>query len=78
MSKRPTHYRDQQAWPDLHQLVPAHTASPTIRRRRRNSGTGAAIAQVKPGSNPPCDDWVDLVVDFLAYQQSRDERPIAL
>src|SRR5688500_4191597 len=23
MSKRPTHYRDQQAWPDLQQLVPA-------------------------------------------------------
>lgn len=31
-----------------------------------------------PGAPISYDDWVDLVVDFLAYEQSRDDRPIVL
>jgi pimeloyl-ACP methyl ester carboxylesterase len=39
---------------------------------------GYGLTQVKPGTVPTYDDWVDLVVDFLAYEQSRDDRPIVL
>lgn len=39
---------------------------------------GYGLTQVKPGTTPSYDDWVDLVVDFLAYEQSRDDRPIVL
>ncbi|MEE1766835.1 alpha/beta fold hydrolase [Streptomyces sp. JV185] len=39
---------------------------------------GYGLTQVKPGATPSYDDWVDLVVDFLAYEQSRDDRPIVL
>jgi pimeloyl-ACP methyl ester carboxylesterase len=39
---------------------------------------GYGLSQLKPGRVPTYDDWVDLVVDFLAYEQSRDARPIVL
>ncbi|MFF0967191.1 alpha/beta hydrolase [Streptomyces sp. NPDC003703] len=39
---------------------------------------GYGLTQVRPGSTPSYDDWVDLVVDFLAFEQSRDDRPIVL
>ncbi|MEU1229157.1 alpha/beta hydrolase [Streptomyces sp. NPDC005828] len=39
---------------------------------------GYGLTQVRPGSTPSYDDWVDLVVDFLAQEQSRDDRPIVL
>ncbi|MFF2216733.1 alpha/beta hydrolase [Streptomyces antibioticus] len=39
---------------------------------------GYGLTQVKPGTTPSYDDWVDLVVDFLAFEQSRDDRPIVL
>jgi pimeloyl-ACP methyl ester carboxylesterase len=39
---------------------------------------GYGLTQLKPGTVPTYDDWVDLVVDFLAYEQSRDDRPIVL
>ncbi|WP_037366787.1 alpha/beta hydrolase [Amycolatopsis orientalis] len=39
---------------------------------------GYGLTQVKPGTTPSYEDWVDLVVDFLAYEQSRDDRPIVL
>ncbi|MFG2881814.1 alpha/beta hydrolase [Streptomyces sp. NPDC048297] len=39
---------------------------------------GYGLTQVEPGSTPSYDDWVDLVVDFLAHEQSRDDRPIVL
>lgn len=39
---------------------------------------GYGLTQVAPGVVPSYDDWVDLVVDFLAYEQSRDNRPIVL
>ncbi|WP_044519081.1 alpha/beta hydrolase [Mycolicibacterium septicum] len=39
---------------------------------------GYGLTQVAPGTVPSYDDWVDLVVDFLAYEQSRDDRPIVL
>ncbi|AHH19942.1 putative hydrolase, alpha/beta hydrolase family [Nocardia nova SH22a] len=39
---------------------------------------GYGLTQVAPGAVPSYDDWVDLVVDFLAYEQSRDDRPIVL
>ncbi|MGW4380378.1 alpha/beta hydrolase [Kitasatospora sp. NPDC004531] len=39
---------------------------------------GYGLTKVKPGTTPSYDDWVDLVVDFLAYEQSRDDRPIVL
>lgn len=39
---------------------------------------GYGLTQVAPGHVPSYDDWVDLVVDFLAYEQSRDDRPIVL
>ncbi|MBV2155401.1 alpha/beta hydrolase [Kitasatospora sp. SUK 42] len=39
---------------------------------------GYGLTQVRRGSTPSYDDWVDLVVDFLAFEQSRDDRPIVL
>ncbi|MFV8164938.1 alpha/beta hydrolase [Mycobacterium sp. 134] len=39
---------------------------------------GYGLTQVRPGAPVSYDDWVDLVVDFLAYEQSRDDRPIVL
>jgi len=39
---------------------------------------GYGLTQVKPGTIPSYDDWVDLVVDFLAFERSRDDRPIVL
>jgi len=39
---------------------------------------GYGLTQVKPGATPSYDDWVDLVVGFLAFEQSRDDRPIVL
>ncbi|WP_066911633.1 alpha/beta hydrolase [Millisia brevis] len=39
---------------------------------------GYGMTRVAPGTTPSYDDWVDLVVDFLAYEQSRDDRPIVL
>ncbi|ART70718.1 alpha/beta hydrolase [Mycobacterium dioxanotrophicus] len=39
---------------------------------------GYGLTQVRPGALVSYDDWVDLVVDFLAYEQTRDDRPIVL
>ncbi|PQM48263.1 hypothetical protein C1Y40_01494 [Mycobacterium talmoniae] len=39
---------------------------------------GYGLSQVRPGCTVSYDDWVNLVVDFLAYEQSRDDRPIIL
>ena len=39
---------------------------------------GYGLTQLKPGTVPSYEDWVDLVADFLAYEQSRDDRPIVL
>jgi alpha-beta hydrolase superfamily lysophospholipase len=39
---------------------------------------GYGLTQLQPGTVPSYEDWVDLVVDFLAYEQSRDDRPIVL
>ncbi|MFB7452205.1 alpha/beta hydrolase [Streptomyces sp. NPDC056194] len=39
---------------------------------------GHGLTQVRPGSTPSYDDGVDLVVDLLAREQSRDDRPIVL
>ncbi|MET8815653.1 alpha/beta fold hydrolase [Streptomyces sp. NPDC004549] len=39
---------------------------------------GYGLTQVRPGTTPSYDDWVDLVVDYLAHEQSRDDRPIVL
>ncbi|MGW7408799.1 alpha/beta hydrolase [Streptomyces sp. NPDC054833] len=39
---------------------------------------GYGLTQVKAGTTPSYDDWVDLVVDFLAHERSRDNRPIVL
>ncbi|MFF4569493.1 alpha/beta hydrolase [Streptomyces sp. NPDC001410] len=39
---------------------------------------GYDLTQVRPGTTPSYDDWGDLVVDFLAHEQSRDDRPIVL
>jgi pimeloyl-ACP methyl ester carboxylesterase len=39
---------------------------------------GYGLTQVAPGFVPSYDDWVDLIVDFLAFEQSRDDRPIIL
>ncbi|MFF0559606.1 hypothetical protein [Streptomyces sp. NPDC004266] len=35
---------------------------------------GHGLSRVKPGATPSYDDWGDLVVDFLAHEQSRDGR----
>ncbi|GAA1038249.1 alpha/beta hydrolase [Streptomyces murinus] len=39
---------------------------------------GYGLTQVRPGTTPSYDDWVDLVVDFLAHERARDGRPIIL
>lgn len=39
---------------------------------------GYGLTQVAAGAVPRYDEWVDLVVDFLAYEQTRDDRPIVL
>ncbi|MEU6563366.1 alpha/beta hydrolase [Nocardia nova] len=39
---------------------------------------GYGLTGVRPGFVPSYADWVDLVVDYLAYEQSRDDRPIVL
>lgn len=39
---------------------------------------GYGLTEVAVNSVPTYADWVDLVVDFLAYEQSRDDRPIVL
>jgi pimeloyl-ACP methyl ester carboxylesterase len=39
---------------------------------------GYGLTQVAPGTSFAYDDWVDLVVDFIAHEQSRDDRPIIL
>ncbi|MGM9445019.1 alpha/beta hydrolase [Streptomyces murinus] len=39
---------------------------------------GYGLTQVRPGTTPSYDDWVDLVVDFLAHERARDDRPIIL
>jgi len=39
---------------------------------------GYGLTRVAPGTNFAYDDWVDLVVDFVADEQSRDNRPIVL
>ncbi|MBZ9644785.1 alpha/beta hydrolase [Streptomyces sp. PSKA30] len=128
----PLYYRDQQAWRDLQQFLPARlrltddTApeeefwdwrghrvhldryrNPAARAKvvlHHGVGTngrqvtlilgaplaqrgfetvaldnlGYGLTQVRPGTTPSYDDWVDLVVDFLAFEQSRDDRPIVL
>lgn len=128
----PVYYRDQQAWRDLQQFLPArlhltdNTApaeefwdwrghrvhldrypNPAAKAKvvlHHGVGTngrqmslilgaplascgfetvaldnlGYGLTQVKPGTTPSYDDWVDLVVDFLAFEQSRDGRPIVL
>ncbi|MFC8520758.1 alpha/beta hydrolase [Streptomyces sp. NPDC057257] len=129
---KPVYYRDQQAWRDLQQFLPARlrltdkTApeeefwdwrghrvhldryrNPAAKAKvvlHHGVGTngrqmtlilgaplaargfetvaldnlGYGLTQVKPGTTPSYDDWVDLVVDFLAHEQSRDDRPIVL
>lgn len=39
---------------------------------------GYGLTRVAPGANYSYSDWVDLVVDFIAKEQSRDDRPIVL
>ncbi|MCE3033471.1 alpha/beta hydrolase [Streptomyces sp. CMSTAAHL-2] len=39
---------------------------------------GYGLTQVRAGTTPSYDDWVDLVVDFLAHERARDDRPIVL
>ena len=39
---------------------------------------GYGLTEMAPGTVPSYDDWVELVVDFLAYEQTRDDRPIIL
>lgn len=39
---------------------------------------GYGLTQINAGSTPSYDDWVDLVLDYLAYEQARDDRPIVL
>ena len=39
---------------------------------------GYGLTSVAPGTNPSYEDWVDLVVDFLAAERSRDDRPVVL
>lgn len=39
---------------------------------------GYGLTEVRPGANPAYDDWVELVVDFLAHEHTRDDRPIVL
>ncbi|MEV7394236.1 MULTISPECIES: alpha/beta hydrolase [unclassified Streptomyces] len=128
----PVHYRDQQAWRDLQQFLPARLRltddtlpeeefwtwrghrvhldrypNPAAKAKvvlHHGVGTngrqmslilgaplaargfetvaldnlGYGLTQVKPGTTPSYDDWVDLVVDFLAHERARDDRPIVL
>lgn len=39
---------------------------------------GYGLTSVARGYKPSYDDWVDQVVDFIAYERSRDPRPIVL
>jgi alpha-beta hydrolase superfamily lysophospholipase len=39
---------------------------------------GYGLTSVARGHNPTYNDWVDQVVDFLAYERSRDPRPIVV
>jgi pimeloyl-ACP methyl ester carboxylesterase len=39
---------------------------------------GYGLTQVAPRINFAYDDWVDLVVDFIAHERTRDTRPIVL
>lgn len=39
---------------------------------------GYGLTRVAEGAEFGYDDWVDLVVDFIAHEQSRDDRPIVL
>lgn len=39
---------------------------------------GYGLTEVVAGTTPSYDDWVDLIVDFLAHERSRDDRPIVL
>ncbi|MDR2961667.1 MAG: alpha/beta hydrolase [Stenotrophomonas sp.] len=39
---------------------------------------GYGLTKVAPGTTFSYDDWVDLVVDFIAYERTRDDRPIVL
>ncbi|WP_353114356.1 alpha/beta hydrolase [Microbacterium sp.] len=39
---------------------------------------GYGMTAVKPGTNPDYNDWVNMVVDFLAFEKTRDTRPIVL
>jgi alpha-beta hydrolase superfamily lysophospholipase len=39
---------------------------------------GFGLTRVVPGSRYSYDDWVRMVVDFLAYEKTRDDRPIVL
>ncbi|MEU1200353.1 alpha/beta fold hydrolase [Streptomyces sp. NPDC005813] len=39
---------------------------------------GYGLTQVRRGATPTYDDWVDLVVEYLAHERSRDDRPIVL
>ncbi|QKW11023.1 alpha/beta hydrolase [Streptomyces sp. NA04227] len=39
---------------------------------------GYGMTGVRPGTTPSYDDWVDLVVDFVAHERSGDDRPVVL
>ncbi len=39
---------------------------------------GYGLTRVAPGTRFAYGDWVDLVVDFIAHEQERDDRPIVL
>ena len=39
---------------------------------------GYGLTRVAEGAEFSYDDWVDLVVDFIAHEQGRDDRPIVL
>ncbi|MBO0853889.1 MAG: alpha/beta hydrolase [Nocardia sp.] len=129
---KPTYYRDQRAWRDLQQFLPARLrldetnapeedswqwrgntvhldryrdpnapakivlhhgvgtngrqmslilGAPLARRGFETvalDNLGYGLTQVAPGFVPSYDDWVELVVDFLAHEQTRDDRPIVL
>ncbi len=76
------------AWPILHHGVGTNGRQMTLilgaRLARRGfevvalDNLGYGLTQVKLGTNPSYDDWVDLVVDFIAHERTRDRRPIVL
>ncbi|MET7773781.1 alpha/beta hydrolase [Nocardia sp. NPDC005366] len=39
---------------------------------------GYGLTTVQPGTVHSYDDWVDLIVDFLAFERGKDDRPIVL